>query len=247
MKLKPFHPLSQGLLMSFLLNENGGSRVYDASGNQNHGTGTNIEWGRDGLDLPGANEHIAVPNFIGQDDDWTIFVSFTQDTRNPNTQTDKSTLVSMMNGTGTGRSLLRIIDAGTPTYKLSSKVDGTIRDANTTIEVGTAYTAGLTQHGTSFHYYLNGVDDGSFVATADPANGDIVFFDNKNVTGDGCFDGTSGVVHWYNRPLSAAEMMWLDYDAFSMFEPDHISSITPSGVDVTIPVIIHHMRQQGIL
>jgi hypothetical protein len=44
--------------MSLLLNENGGSIVYDATGNQNHGTGTNIVWGEDGLDLPGSNEHI---------------------------------------------------------------------------------------------------------------------------------------------------------------------------------------------
>jgi len=51
MKLKPFHPLAQGLELTFMLNEGAGSIVYDATGHQHHGTGTNLAWGRDGLDI----------------------------------------------------------------------------------------------------------------------------------------------------------------------------------------------------
>jgi len=144
MKLKPFHPLAHGLEMTLMLNEGGGSIVYDATGHQHHGTGS-------------------IPNFIGQDDDWTIFTSFTQDVRNPGTQSWSTALASMQNGTGTGRLLLAIDDKITPSYKLTSKVDGIGHNATTTIEVGTSYTAGLTQEGTSFHFYLNGKDDGNFV------------------------------------------------------------------------------------
>ena len=223
MRLKPYHPLSQGLEMSLLLNENGGSILYDATGNQNHGTGTNIAWGRDGLDLPGANEHISIPNFIGQDDDWTIFVSFIQDVRKPSSQSNASHFMSMNNGSGVnGRSILFIDDQyGTPPpYKLGSNITGGWYIANTEIDVGKSYTAGLTQDGNSFHFYLNGKDDGSFNVAAESANGNIILFDHKEALGNGCFDGTAGVFHWYNRPLSAAEMAWLDMDQLGMFEPD---------------------------
>jgi hypothetical protein len=223
MKLKPFHPLSQGLEMSLLLNEAGGNILYDATGNQNHGIGTNIAWGADGLDLAGDNENITVPNFIDQDADWTVFTSFVQDVRNPNAQAADTMLFGMKTGTGSvGRAILFINDKVTPTYKLRTYIDGVNRTANTVINVGEAYTAGLTQEGTSFHFYLNGKDDGSFVATANAANGDIILFDHRNNPGIGCLDGQVKVVHWYSRPLSAAEMMWLDYDSFGMFEPDHI-------------------------
>lgn len=247
MKLKPFHPLSQGLIASFLFNEGGGNNVYDATGRGNNGTGTNIAWGRDGLDLPGSNEHITIPNFIAQDDDWTFFISFTQDTRNPSGQSSNSHLLSMQ-GTG-GEDILYIFDKpGTPTYKLATYITGTGRhDSNTVIDIGTSYTVGLTQEGTSFHFYLNGADDGSFVGTAQSESGNIILFDRLSAAGDGCFDGTTGVVHFFDRPLTAEEMMWLDYDPYGMFEPDHIIRGYYESTGTTIPIIIHHLQQQGIL
>lgn len=245
MRLKPYHPLSQGLLMSFILNENGGNMVYDASGNQNHGTGTNIAWGRDGLDLPGVNEHITIPNFIGQDDDWTIFLSFIQDTRNPTSQTADSILASMAAGTGTSRSIFYIDDGpGTPTNKLRSYVDGAPHTANTVIETGTSYTAGLTQNGTAFYFYLDGKPDGNFTAAASAANGDIILFDHAVATAQGCFDGTVGVFHWYDRPLTAPAMMWLDRDPWGMFEPDHTPSIIPAA-GVIIPIVMNYYNQMA--
>lgn len=245
MKLKPFHPLSQGLLLTFALNEGGGNILYDATGNQNHGTGANIAWGRDGLDLPGANEHISIPAFIGMDEDWTIFLSFTQDTRNPSAQSDYTHFVSMQDGSsGTGRSIFFIADRGTPTYKLRSYVTGVLQEADTVIETDTAYTAGLTNNGTSFHFYLNGADDGSFIDTAAAVKEPIILFDQKAAIGNGCFDGTAGVVHIYNRPVSAAEMMWLDYDSLSMFEPDHTPAIIPTAGIIT-PIMMNYYNQMA--
>jgi hypothetical protein len=246
MKLKPYHPLSQGLEMTLLLNEQGGSILYDATGNQNHGTGTNIAWGRDGLNLAGDNENITIPNFIDQDADWTIFSNFVQDVRNPNAQAADSMLFSMKTGTGSvGRALLFINDKATPTYKLRSYVDGANHTADTAIEVGKEYSCGLTQEGTSFHFYLNGIDDGSFVTTADTANGDIILFDHRNNPGTGCLDGGVKVVHWYSRPLSAAAMAWLDMDPWGMFEPD----FTPARIEyaaaggLSIPVAMNYYNQ----
>ena len=232
MKLKQNHPLSAPLVLSLLLNESGGNILYDATGNQNNGIGTNIAWGRGGLDLAGDNENITVPNFIGQDADWTIFMLFTQDVRNPNAQAADTMLASMKTGTGSvGRAILFIDDRGTPTYKLRSFIDGVNHPANTVIDVGKEYTCGLTQEGTSFHFYLNGVDDGNFTATADTANGDIILFDHRNNPGTGCLDGTVGVIHWFDRALTAEEMKWLDWDSLGMFEPDPIARpfYVPSG------------------
>ena len=245
MKLKPHHPLSQGLIMSLLMNENGGSIVYDATGNQNHGTGTNLVWGSDGLDLPGSNEHIIVPNFIDQDADWTIFTSFVHKVRNPTTQAEDSVMVSMKNGTGAGESLFYIDDEGaTPSYKLRCHIAGAVREANTVIDLNTEYTAGLTQSGTAFYFYLNGKADGSFVVTAKAANGDIVLFDRNSAIGDGCFAGSAKVVHWYDRPLSAEAMVWLDYDPWGMFEPDHTPSIIPAA-GVIIPIVMNYYKQMA--
>lgn len=220
MKLRPFHPLSQGLLLTLMFNEGGGSIVYDATGNQNHGIGTNIAWGRDGLDLPGSNEHIVIPNLIRSTDNWTLFTSFTQLVRNPDTQSTDTVLVSMQKGTGTGRSWLFIDDCGTLTYTIRSYIDGVAHAANTAINTGVAYTVGLTHDNSSFNFYLNGADDGNFNATPDAADGDLILFDTSTAIGNGCFAGTVRVFHLYNRPLSAQEMMWLDYDSFMMFDAD---------------------------
>jgi len=226
MKLKQNHPLAQGLKMSYLLNEGGGNIVYDATGNQNHGVISDVLWGRDGWDVAGSDEHVTIPNFIGQDDDWTIFVRFTQDTRNPNTQTNNSTFVAMAIGgeAGPGRSIFYIYDKSGGTFKLATYIDGANHASDTTININEQYTVALTQSGTSFHFYLNGVDDGSFVATANAANGDIILFDDKVPIGNGCFDGTVGVLHWYDRALTAEENKWLDYDPYGMFEPEFIPS-----------------------
>ena len=239
MKLKPNHPLSQGLKMSYLLSEGGGNIVYDATGNQNNGVISNVLWGRDGWDIPGSNEHVTIPNFIGQDDDWTIFVSFIQDTRNPDSQANNSTFVSMANGTGsTGRSIFYIHDISAGgTFKLATYVSGGNNTGDTVININEAYTAAFTQSGTSFHFYLNGKDDGSFVATANPADGDIILFDNKVPNGGGCLDGTVGVIHWYDRPLTAEENAWLDRDPYGMFEPDFIPT-NYSDVAVIIDVYL---------
>jgi hypothetical protein len=41
------HPLTQGLVGAWLMNEGAGSVVQDVSGNQNHGIGTGIDWSAD--------------------------------------------------------------------------------------------------------------------------------------------------------------------------------------------------------
>lgn len=244
MKLKKGHPLAHGLICSLLFDEQGGNILYDSTGQLNHGTGTSHSFGRDGIIMAGENEHITIPNFIGQNDDWTIFTQFTQNTRNPTSQSSNTVIAAMQNGTGsTGRTLLFINDVHTPTYKLASYIDGSNNYADTVININQAYSCGLTQIGTSFHFYLDGNDDGSFVATADSSDGDIVLFDHKFVIGTGCLDGSSKVFHWYNRGLSAEEMMWLDRDPTSMFQPEFIPHLIPGIVSYNVSVSLSQVSE----
>jgi len=54
MRLKQNHPLAQGLLTAFILNESGGNIVYDVA--KNHiGTIVGADWVPDGLDFIAAN------------------------------------------------------------------------------------------------------------------------------------------------------------------------------------------------
>ena len=184
------------------MNEDTGQNLIDSSGNDNNGSGTNLAWGRLGLDLSGSNEHVNISNFIGQSDDWTILTRFIQDTRNLDSQTSNSVLVSMANGIGTGRSILYIDDTVSTTYKLSSFIDGSSNTADTMINTGLTYSIAFSQEGRYFNYYLNGSTDGSISTTADSADGNIILFDNKNAAGDGCFDGTFDYLFWYRRSMA---------------------------------------------
>ncbi|MCK5018823.1 MAG: DUF2341 domain-containing protein [Candidatus Peribacteraceae bacterium] len=187
---------------TYLFAEDSGIYTNDSSGNNNNGTGTNLAWGRLGLDLYGSNEHVSIPNFIGQNADWTILSRFTQDTRNPNSQSVNTILVSMQSGTGTGRSMLFIDDKVLTSYKFGSYIDGSNNYGNSVISTGTTYGAALSQSGTAFNYYLDGVSDGSFTATANSADGNIILFDHKNAVGDGCFDGTVDYLMWYTGAMA---------------------------------------------
>jgi hypothetical protein len=66
-RMDPNHPLSIGCVGFWLLNETGGLKAYDLSGNLNHGTLTNgPTWvpGRTGqaLSFDGSNDYIAIPD-----------------------------------------------------------------------------------------------------------------------------------------------------------------------------------------
>ena len=60
------HPLAKGLVGLWLMNEGGGNKVYDLSGNENHGTLTNMDpatdWvgGKDGpaIDFDGSDDYV---------------------------------------------------------------------------------------------------------------------------------------------------------------------------------------------
>lgn len=235
MKPIQYHPLASNLECSFIFSRGGGNICYDATGNMNDGEGTNLVWGRDGLDLSGENEHIIIPNFIRQDDDeWTIFMTFIQDIRNPGGQSDASHLVAQQNGTGTGRSWLRIEDQYSSTNRLNSFIGGSGHDANTVVSLGIPHSAALTKIGTAFNFYLDGKNDGSFIAIAEPADGDIILFDHKNAAGNGCFDGTLGVYHAFSRRLHDNEINWLDADPIGMYELDfNPSTIHEKQISIT--------------
>jgi len=58
----PFHPLSQGCVCHLLMNEGGGSKIYDISGHGNHGTLNGPSWRGSqfggGLDFDGSTNYV---------------------------------------------------------------------------------------------------------------------------------------------------------------------------------------------
>lgn len=69
-QLNKTHPLAKGMVACWLMNEGTGDKVFDLSGNQHHGTLTNMDpttdWvaGKDGwgLDFNGANDRVILSN-----------------------------------------------------------------------------------------------------------------------------------------------------------------------------------------
>lgn len=68
-QLRRDHPLAAGLVGAWLFNEGSGNRVFDYSGNGNHGTLTNMDPATDwvpgpsgmAVDTDGVNDYVAVP------------------------------------------------------------------------------------------------------------------------------------------------------------------------------------------
>ena len=222
--IKPFlgsqlelgHPLAQGFVGLWLMNEGSGKMVADLSGNNLNGTfGGNTNWtsGKYGnaIDFPGVTDNITASTPSQIVDAITYVISFKLDVLQDN---------GLMRLEDT---FVRIDSSGN--FEWWPDIDTVVIDYAAGLSVGVWHTVAVTQDSSNnYAMYLDGVlvKSGSTVAL------DLVQVANDIVIGafttGGIWDLNGQISHIYifNRALSSSEIALLYREPFCMFERNPI-------------------------
>lgn len=230
-KLNYGHPLAKGLIGCWLFNEGSGNKVFDYSGNGNHGTITNVAaqsatsgWnaGPDGAALlfDGSNDTALIPESLTLSPECiTVFerVKFNAFTNTFNSLWTKQKTSSPYGSAhlvkNTGKIALYIRDTAVTDYHY----DGT---GTHTLSTGQWYNLSFTYDKQKAIGYVNCEVDGiinaagkglSVVSTTTDFNGSTAYASR-------CFNGLLSEVLIYNRALSAAEIAYLNAFPYCMFD-----------------------------
>ena len=239
------HPLAQGLVGCWLMNEGGGNMIYDLSGNGNDGTlKGNTHWvpGKYGscLDFPGDGDYVNVPKDTTLDIDTVFTISFW-------VFFDGANGCYILNNyqDGSGRSIL-----------IHSDTDGSDQSIEVHIDDGSDVTGGQAVDGVSrneWHHivvtrnrgvedcksYLDGVATTTFTDnTAGTVVSDLdwTFGAQSSATSKQELNGKIDNVMIFDRALSASEIQQLYCDPFCMFNRRFIelwTGATSSGITPT--------------
>ena len=227
-QLKPFrgtqlnrtHPLARGLVGCWLMNENGGNKVYDLSGNKNHGTFVNnplwipgtsgpaIDFTNDAINIGDAIYNACIYNC-------TIVCKFLR--RNLSTY---GRLIDKYPGPSI------YINPNTPYavsfYGTIGEVSRTYAWTASSIIANIWYVVAVVLSPGHQRIYRNGVlaqaelDNGPFTGVYSAGTGINAYIGNRtDMTRD--INGKIEYMYIYDRALSAAEIRWLYRGPFVMF------------------------------
>lgn len=225
------HPLARGLVGLWIMNEGGGSRVFDLSGNSNTGVITDAVWVGDGLDFAGGASTDVITLNKGVALHTTDVFSLVAIV----TPSAIGTLLGILEGAS--GSVAWVID--TDGRHMMAKdgvawitpVGGSALQAGETYMLAATYDIGQT---TEAFYYVNGALDSYSAVSAD-------FSDSTSRIGDyngANFDGLISHIAMYDRVLSASEILQLYLKPYAMFKRVPIelwtaaTSITAGGIVV---------------
>jgi len=228
------HPLAQGLVGCWLMNEGAGNTVFDLSGDRNHGTlidGPTWVSGRSGpaIKFDGVNDYIKVAgqtfnDNLGTVSAWINTIDLSSATTFIISSADEDTTEHFF-------APIASIAGDSKIYVWSRINNLDYRMVGTTNLAANQWThVAVTSDGTNTKIYINGVDD---LATADPgATGggdgywwaDVANRDNfvvggllRTSFGLPSNDSIDNVII-YNRALSANEIAWLYREPYAMFD-----------------------------
>ena len=220
MQLNKAHSLARGLVGCWVMNERTGDKVFDLSGNGNHGTNNGADWVADGLDFNGTSDYVDCGNAIGETIESADAFSFIARVKCDNLASDNA-VVSRWGTVAAERQFIMWMDTG----------DGADGWAIATYDGSTYHISGTTVASATQGVYQNVVAtfDGStqkiYVDSIerDSDSGAIQGVSTTNVrigeeyTGKN-FNGIMQYVYIYNRALSAEEVSWLNREPYAMFE-----------------------------
>lgn len=234
-----------GLVLAPVMNENGGSTVFDLSGNRNTGTfGGNISWisGKFGpaIDFPnGASDYITIPYSnilaaVNDDITYSIWVSI-------DAFIDFDGVICQ---TGSDLGYQIILLAAGNGIRFRCRAGGSWKNLDSTgYSTGTLYHLVLRHDGANdeLEGFVDGVSIGT-VATGviNQSTGDYELGRANGNTFNGQF--SHGLV--YNRILSASEIALQTREPFVMFKDPNEVAILGGFVaaGVTVPVMYHHYQ-----
>jgi hypothetical protein len=231
------HPLSQGLVGAWLMNEGAGSKVYDLSGYGNTGTfqGTAPSWkaGQYGsvVSLPGTDEYINVPNSSSLDITGSqITLSLHFKPKFTDAIAYEQLLIDKTTGNNQAFRLMWLDSITSFRFRLFT-TSGTVNcdvlftgwDADET------YHLAATYDGTTMSVYWDGVlkqtaaQTGTITSSSDPV---VLGWNSNGVTYVIADYETASI---YNRALTASEIAQLYLEPFCMFDYDPIELWVGAG------------------
>jgi hypothetical protein len=218
-RLNRDHPLAADLKGAWLLNEGVGNKIYDCSGQNNHGILTNMAdppttssgWGSgeqgnalffssstDYVDLTG----LSIPSSIDK-----TFIFWIK-------PTDLGGSRFLLDSV-TGRLVLALRDASNPSTICF--YDGSWRASGVAAVVGVEQMVAFVFQGTTGRIYKNGLQIGSDLSYSQKAIGNQVWL-GRNPAGANDYIGSMSSVFCYTRALSAQEIAYLYAFPYCMFE-----------------------------
>ena len=250
------NPINDGVVGFWPMLEGCGSKAWDISGGDNHGTLTNGPAWADGLTFDGTNDHVlrTVANFQSGDNTGSIVVRF----RSVSTATVLGLVASADSGSGNDYLFfgLNIVGAvGSVYVQVSTDATHQVRTTAQTFNDGLTHTAVLTSNGSAWQIIVDGVNQ-SLTVVAGSNNGawfsDIPNRDNFTIgniirsSAIAHFAGSISDVRVFNRPLTVLEAQQLHQNPnIGLWTPDYTRyRATPAagGADVRSHIIPAYLR-----
>lgn len=218
------HPLAQGLVGAWLMNEGSGSVVNNSFGSYGFLSGPILS----GIGLEfGSSVSQKYVNLLNTDTgllDWSTSSRFTVLTRavlitNPGA-TDFPTILSKRPSDANYQYQLRI--SGSSSDALSILATGGSRNSTLIPPLNAPNNIGFASDGTSFYFYLNGVVQTTAVQTITHKTGNV-YIGGASDTQEHNWDGSIYYVFVYNTLLSKSQIDSFFLNPFSMYQRPALS------------------------
>ena len=252
-RLIPGHPLTNGLVGCWLMNEGSGDKIYDLTGNGNDGTvsaswessevgvGIDVQAG-ESIVIAASSELINLPETFS----WTcIFGCVPSEATGSGGERGAISwggyddIVVYPNCNKSGEGGIRVFWRSQTTH---------IEESGPDLDGQVVHYALGSWANNDHRAYRNGALVGESIDIPGTDGLDKLHF-GKYADGTQELDGLLLYVYMYDHALTPGQIVSIHANPYAMFEPDPIWWMVQSGAageGLSIPVAMHHMRQQGM-
>jgi len=200
--LDPHHPMSQGLVASWLMNEGGGNKVFDISKSNNHGSIVLGQWETpDGVRfVSGTVDYIEIDPILNPAVSDFTFGLILKFLAVPSSQ------VHLLQQMGTdGRAWIYLNESSLQLYSFLGKET---TDSNFTATVNKWHHIILRKTGSTLQFYIDGQPKGSNTITAESSSDGFLFGTDKDKI-ESATNANILASHFYNSAITSAEIAQL--------------------------------------
>ncbi|MEA3362172.1 MAG: LamG-like jellyroll fold domain-containing protein, partial [Thermodesulfobacteriota bacterium] len=232
------HPLANGLVGAWVMNEGSGDTVHDLSGNGNDGTLVNSPtWDSDGVVLNGSTECIEIqdsPVFTVNDFTWVLSL-------NPRLGNDGR--FQKYDNTSNDGFLIQQED-GPACWEGAVYVGGSAAVvASAGISYGTIEQITLRREGSSISLFVGTTEYVSGTSLSGEIDSSGILYIGHDWVDNNYFDGIINYAYVYDRALSADEISQLHNEPYAMFK--NKTKINTSTENVVTDGLVGHWTFDG--